>query len=92
MFIVKMNLFCGCIGIHNTYISPPVTSLISSLFLSPPPPPPPPPPLAPSMFSNIMRMSVRRHFLFSTNKGKQLKVIEEMAESAFNIQVPIELL
>ena len=42
--------------------------------------------------SNIMRSSFRCHFLFSASRGTNFKAIEEMAESAFNIQVPIELL
>ena len=43
----------------------------------------------------IMTHSIRCHFSFpATISGKpvKLKVIEEMAESGFNIQVPIELL
>ena len=42
-----------------------------------------------------MSHSVRCHFCFpATIDGEsvKLKVIEEMAESAFNVQVPIELL
>ena len=42
-----------------------------------------------------MTHSIRCHFSFpATDKGKsvKLKVVEEMAESIFNIQVPVELL
>jgi hypothetical protein len=47
---------------------------------------------AAGVLPNIMRASVRRHFLFSTSRDTKFKVIEEMSESVFNLQVPIELL
>lgn len=40
-----------------------------------------------------MSHSVRCHFSFpAKGNSVKLKVIEEMAESAFNVQVPVELL
>lgn len=48
-----------------------------------------------SLCRTIVTHSIRCHFSFpATINGKsvKLKVIEEMAESAFNIQVPVELL
>ncbi|CAI8005393.1 Inositol polyphosphate-4-phosphatase type I A [Geodia barretti] len=47
---------------------------------------------AAGVLPNIMRASVRRHFLFTTSRDTKFKVIEEMSESVFNLQVPIELL
>jgi len=42
-----------------------------------------------------MSRTVRCHFIFPTSGNDQsvkIKVVEEMGESLFNVQVPIELL
>ena len=39
-----------------------------------------------------MSHPVRCHFSFPSEQTRKLKVIEEMAECVFNVQVPIELL